>query len=110
MEITKDNITQTISALRQCAKEHKRDNTPTCGIIVSELCTDVADYLEKIKNVDMVQIPNEEEMTSLDIKDIVLSNYLEDSGTDLDIIMHGRHAYWCGWCKAIEWLKSKIVK
>lgn len=35
-----------ISALRQCAKEHEKDKTPTFQIKVSDLCEDTARLLE----------------------------------------------------------------
>ncbi len=47
MEITKNNLHQAIAALRQCAKENKGKQTDTGCIVVSDLCLDVADYLEK---------------------------------------------------------------
>ena len=49
MEITKNNLNQAIAALRQCAEEHKNDITDTFKIRVADLCTDVANYLEKMK-------------------------------------------------------------
>lgn len=108
MEITKDNITQAISALRQCAKEHKRDNTPTCGVIVSELCTDVADYLEKIKGADVIQLPSEKEIedamkTSVTESILCVSPYTQFTPRATDLLE-------CAWMKGAEWLKSKIVK
>lgn len=39
-------IREYISALRQCAKEHEKDITPTFQIIVSDLCKDTAKLLE----------------------------------------------------------------
>jgi hypothetical protein len=47
MEITINNLNQAIAALRQCAKENKGRTTDTGNIRVSELCNDVATYLEK---------------------------------------------------------------
>jgi hypothetical protein len=47
MEITKNNLSQAIGALRQCAKENENKNTDTGCIRVSDLCNDVATYLEK---------------------------------------------------------------
>ena len=46
MEITTNNLYKAIVALRQCAKENKGKQTDTGGVVVSDLCTDVADYLE----------------------------------------------------------------
>lgn len=42
------DISQYIRALRRCAKEHEKDNTPTFNIRVSDLCNDTADLLESI--------------------------------------------------------------
>ncbi len=47
MEITINNLNQAIAALRQCAKENKDRTTDTGNIRVSDLCNDVATYLEK---------------------------------------------------------------
>ena len=47
MEITRNNLNQAIAALRQCAKENKDRATDTGNIRVSDLCNDVATYLEK---------------------------------------------------------------
>lgn len=47
MEITKENLPKAIAALRRCAKENKGKQTDTGCIVVSDLCLDVADYLEK---------------------------------------------------------------
>ena len=47
MEITINNLNQAIAALRQCAKENKSRITDTGNIRVSDLCNDVATYLEK---------------------------------------------------------------
>lgn len=47
MEITKSNLHQAIAALRRCAKENKGKQTDTGHVIVSEICSDVANYLEK---------------------------------------------------------------
>lgn len=38
-----------INALRKCAKEHNNDKTPTFNIIVSDLCRDTANLLEKVE-------------------------------------------------------------
>lgn len=50
MEITDNNLHQAIAALRQCAKENEGKITDTGSIRVSDLCNDVADYLEKFAN------------------------------------------------------------
>ena len=47
MEITKQNLNQAIAALRQCANENRNTFTITGAIRLSDLCNDVADYLEK---------------------------------------------------------------
>ena len=38
-----------INALRQCAREHEDDRTPTFNIRVSDLCNDTADLLESLE-------------------------------------------------------------
>lgn len=48
MTITKDNLHKAIAALRQCAKENEGKATDTGAIRVSDLCNDVADYLETL--------------------------------------------------------------
>lgn len=50
MKITKSNLHTAIAALRQCAKENKNKNYSTGSIRISDLCDDVADFLEKVKN------------------------------------------------------------
>ena len=47
MEITKKNLHRAIAALRQCAKENKGKQTDTGSVVISDICTDVANYLEK---------------------------------------------------------------
>ena len=47
MEITKQNLRQAIAALRQCANENRKRIISTGTIRISDLCDDVADYLEK---------------------------------------------------------------
>ena len=46
-QITKNNLSQAIGALRQCAKENENKTTDTGCIRISDLCNDVATYLEK---------------------------------------------------------------
>lgn len=38
-----------INALRKCAKEHENDKTPFAHVIVSDLCRDTANFLEKLE-------------------------------------------------------------
>ena len=38
-----------INALRKCAKEHENDRTFTGHIIISDLCRDTANLLEKLE-------------------------------------------------------------
>lgn len=47
MEITLENLQRAIAALRQCAKENEGKPTDTGKVVVSDLCTDVADFLER---------------------------------------------------------------
>lgn len=44
-----NSYTKYINALRECAKEYKNDTTPFAHIIVSDLCSDVADLLERLE-------------------------------------------------------------
>lgn len=48
MTITKDNLHQAIAALRQCAKENENKQTDTGAVRVSDLCNDVANYLDSL--------------------------------------------------------------
>lgn len=48
MKITKENLHQAIAALRQCAKENENRQTDTGAVRVTDLCSDVADYLERL--------------------------------------------------------------
>lgn len=63
-----------------------------------------------LKGADVIEMPSEEEMQTLETKDIVMAEFLEESYKDSDVIMHGRHAYWKGWNAATRWIKSKIIK
>ena len=47
MEITDQNIGTAIAALKRCAKENEEKQTDTGAIRVSDICSDVAAYLEK---------------------------------------------------------------
>ena len=53
MTITKDNMHQAIAALRQCAKENENRQTDTGAVRVTDLCNDVADYLERTPAKDL---------------------------------------------------------
>ena len=53
MTITKDNMHQAIAALRQCAKENENKQTDTGAVRVTDLCNDVADFLEKEKTANV---------------------------------------------------------
>jgi len=48
MTITKGNLHQAIAALRQCAKENENKQTDTGAVRVTDICNDVADYLESL--------------------------------------------------------------
>ena len=48
MTINYDNIHQAIAALNQCAKENENRQTDTGAVRVSNLCTDVACFLNKV--------------------------------------------------------------
>lgn len=47
MKITQKNLNKAIKALRQCSKENKNNFTDTGKIRISDLCDDVADFLEE---------------------------------------------------------------
>lgn len=49
MGITESKKAQAVSALRQCAIEHEKDVTYTFNIRVSDLCNDIADYVEELQ-------------------------------------------------------------
>lgn len=49
MTINYDNIHQAIAALNQCAKENENRQTDTGAVRVSDLCTDVAYFLSKVR-------------------------------------------------------------
>lgn len=49
MNINYDNIHQAIAALNQCAKENENRQTDTGAVRVSDLCTDVAYFLCKVR-------------------------------------------------------------
>ena len=49
MTINYDNIHQAIAALNQCAKENENRQTGTGAVRVSDLCTDVAYFLCKVR-------------------------------------------------------------
>ena len=49
MGMTESKKAEAVGALRQCAKEHEKDFTYTFNIRVSDLCNDIADYLEELQ-------------------------------------------------------------
>ena len=49
MTINYDNIHLAIAALNQCAKENENRQTDTGAVRVSDLCTDVAYFLCKVR-------------------------------------------------------------
>ena len=54
MKITHDNLQQVILALRQCAKEHGTERVSTFAIRTTDLCIDVADFLEGLLDKEVV--------------------------------------------------------
>jgi hypothetical protein len=48
MVITNDNLHKAIAALRQCAKENENRQTDMGAVRVTDLCQDVAYYLERL--------------------------------------------------------------
>jgi hypothetical protein len=103
MEITRDNIGKAIQALRKCAAEHKAEVVPTFGIVTYAICEDVADYLEKIKGMFLIEMPSEEECTNAADEHIELCSEECFPYQNED---EARAAF----CNGIDWLKSKIVK
>lgn len=59
MTITNDNLHKAIAALRRCANENKEKPTDTGKVVVSNLCTDVADFLEHQYKADIKNIIEE---------------------------------------------------
>lgn len=58
MDIQIDNLHQAIHALKKCADENKDKVTDTFKVRISDICTDVANYLEKksISNKNLVNL------------------------------------------------------
>lgn len=98
MKITKENIGQAIYALRQCAKEHEKETVSTFGIVTFSICNDVADYLENIQRLSLIDMPNEEELKKM------LPYYPFAHKIDKEI---GERL---GWERCYNWLNSKIVR
>lgn len=48
MEITYDNLSQAIAALKKCAQEHEKDFVSTGHIVTADLCNDVAVFLQNL--------------------------------------------------------------
>jgi len=59
MKITFENLHKAIAALRQCANENKGKPTDTGKVVVSDLCTDVADFLESQPKTDTERVTAE---------------------------------------------------
>ena len=77
MTITKENLHQAIAALRQCAKENENRQTDTGAVRVTDLCNDVADYLERTHAKDLPT----QDLPQCDQGDASISlfeNYLRD--------------------------------
>lgn len=65
---------QAVGALRQCAKEHEKDFTPTFNIRVSDLCNYIADYVEELQKENEERKAQIEKMKCcLNCEDCVLS-------------------------------------
>lgn len=47
--MTEAKKVQAVGALRKCAKEHEKDVTYTGNVIVTNMCNDVADYVEELQ-------------------------------------------------------------
>ena len=59
MEITFENLHKAIAALRKCADENKGKPTNTGNVVVSDLCTDVADFLVRQPKIDLKEVVDE---------------------------------------------------
>ena len=107
MEITNSNLHQAIAALRQCAKENKGKQTDTGCIVVSDLCLDVADFLEKSTTSvwhDASEKPKEGSWICVSFASRDLSTFLYEDGkihnNYVDIEMIG-----CKWAYPVDLLK-----
>ena len=87
MEITTNNLRQAIAALRQCAKENKKRQTDTGAVCVTNLCNDVADYLERPAALPVLATYSNTE----DIEITVFENRLrEDLNCYVDMVFEGK--------------------
>lgn len=98
-----------ISALRQCAEEHKDDKTPTAHIIVSYLCRETADLLETLEQEsceDCVSrsktavsisrwVPVSEELPTEG--ELVLTQANFKDGARMAVSKRVDYNYWTGW-------------
>lgn len=48
MNITYEDLPQVIVALKRCAKEHEQELVPTGWIHTTQLCDDVAQFLQEL--------------------------------------------------------------
>lgn len=89
MEITKDNLHQAIAALRQCAKENENRQTDTGAVRVTDLCSDVADYLERQQGVKIPILSNSSNTGEIEIPEF--EDYLrQDLNCYTQMVMDGK--------------------
>lgn len=89
MEITKDNLHQAIAALRQCAKENENRQTSTGAVRVTDLCSDVADYLERQQGVKIPILSNSSNTGEIKISEF--EDYLrQDLNCYTQMVMDGK--------------------
>lgn len=69
MTITKENLHQAIAALRQCAKENENRQTDTGAVRVTDLCNDVADYLDRQQGVKIPILSNSSNTGEIEISE-----------------------------------------
>ncbi len=97
MEITKDNLQQAIAALRQCAIENQDNITDTGNIRISDLCSDVANYLEKQPKLthgsELIAIERNRQISEEGYNECHDSEYVCSELTDA-AIMYAMRDYW----------------
>lgn len=83
MEITLHNYQKAINALRRCAEENKHRNTDTGNIVISDLCDDVANFLQNLNNGEYVVITaaRYNELQSHEREHIHRSSFNNETGT-----------------------------
>ena len=89
MEITKENLHKAIAALRQCAKENENQQTDTGAVRVTDLCSDVADYLERTQGVSIPILSNSSNVGENNLSDF--EDYLrQDLNCYTQMVLDGK--------------------